>query len=52
VCQYISQPKRHNKILIKTISHRERCLGDIFGTDLNLMVVEAEMNLGEHSGSH
>jgi hypothetical protein len=51
VCQRICQPKRHDKILIKPISHRESRLGDIFDTDLNLMIAGVEINLGEHLGS-
>jgi hypothetical protein len=51
VCRHISQPKRHNKILIQTISHRESRLGDIFGTNLNLMIAGAEINLGENLDS-
>jgi hypothetical protein len=35
----------------KLVSRRESCLGDIFITDLNLVIVGAEINLGEHLGS-
>jgi hypothetical protein len=42
----------HDKILIEPISHRESCLGDIFGMYFNLMISGAEINLGEHLGSH
>jgi hypothetical protein len=52
VCWHICQPKRHDKILIKHVSRRESRLGDIFSTDFNLMIVRAEINLGEHLGSH
>jgi hypothetical protein len=52
VCRCICQPKRHDKILIKPIPHRESRLRDIFITDLNLMIARAEINLGEHLGSH
>jgi hypothetical protein len=51
VCRCICQPKRHDKILIKPVSHRESRLGDIFITDFNLMIAGAEINLGEHLGS-
>jgi hypothetical protein len=51
VCRCICQPKRHDEILIKPVSHRESRLGDIFGTDLNLTIVRAKINLGEHFGS-
>jgi hypothetical protein len=51
VCQRVCQPKRHDKILIKLVSHRESHLGDIFGMNLNLMVARAKINLGEHSRS-
>jgi hypothetical protein len=52
VCRCIYQPKRHDKILIKPVSHRESRLGNIFITDLNLMIAGVEINLGEHLGSH
>jgi hypothetical protein len=48
---HICQPKRHDKILIKPVSLRERCLGDIFGMDFNLMITRVKINLGEHLGS-
>jgi hypothetical protein len=51
VCQCICQPKRHDKILIKPISHRKSHLGDIFITDLNLVITGVEINLGEYLGS-
>jgi hypothetical protein len=51
VCWRICQPKRHDKILIESVSHSESGLGDIIGTDLNLVISEAEINLGEHLGS-
>jgi hypothetical protein len=51
VCRCIHQPKRHDEILIKPISHRESRLGEIFITDFNLMIVGVEINLGEHLGS-
>jgi hypothetical protein len=51
VCWCIRQPKRHDKILIKLVSRRESCFGDIFITDFNLMIAGAEINLGEHLGS-
>jgi hypothetical protein len=52
VCRCIHQPKRHDKILIKIISRRESRLGDIFITDLNLMIAGVEINVREHLGSH
>jgi hypothetical protein len=51
VCRCICQPKRHDKILIKLVSHRESRLGDIFGTDLNLIIAGAKINFGEHLDS-
>jgi hypothetical protein len=39
-------------ILIKPVSHRECRLGDIFDTNLNLMIAVVEINLGEDLGSH
>jgi hypothetical protein len=51
VCRCIHQPKRHDKILIKPVSHRESHLGDIFDTNFSLMIARAEINLGEHLGS-
>jgi hypothetical protein len=51
VWQCIRQPKQHNKILIKTVSYRESHIGDIFVMNLNLMIAEAEINLGEHLSS-
>jgi hypothetical protein len=38
-------------MLIKHVSYRESHLGDIFITDLNLMIVRVEINLGEHLDS-
>jgi hypothetical protein len=35
----------------KHVSRRGSRLGDIFGTDLNLMIASAKINLGEHLGS-
>jgi hypothetical protein len=46
-----SSTQKHDKILLKHVSHRERHLGDIFITDFNLMIVVVEINLGEHLGS-
>jgi hypothetical protein len=51
VCWHIGQSKRHDKILIQPVSHSESSLGDIFGTNFNLMVAGAEINLEEHLGS-
>ena len=51
MCRCICQPKRHDKILVKPVSCRESRLGDIFITDLNLMIAGTEINLREHSGS-
>jgi hypothetical protein len=36
---------------MKPISRRESHLGDIFITDFNLMIAEAEINFGEYLGS-
>jgi hypothetical protein len=51
VCHCIRQPKGHDRILIETISRREGHLGYIFGTNLDLVIVGAEINFGEHLGS-
>jgi hypothetical protein len=51
VCYCICQPKGHNRILIKPISHRENRLGDIFGVNLNVTIPGQEINLGEQMGS-
>jgi hypothetical protein len=51
VCRCICQPKRHDKILIEFVSHSECSLGDIFGMDLNLVIIGVEINIGEHLGS-
>jgi hypothetical protein len=48
VCWCIHQPKGHDKILIETISNREGCLGYIFGTNLDLVIAEAEIIFREH----
>jgi hypothetical protein len=37
---------------MQTVSSGEGYLGDIFGTDLDLMIPRAEINLGEHLSSH
>jgi hypothetical protein len=34
------------KIFIKLVSRRESCHGDIFSTNLNLMIAGAEINFG------
>jgi hypothetical protein len=52
MCQCIGQPKGYDKVLIEIISHREGRLGYIFSTNLDLVIAEAEINLGEHLGSH
>jgi hypothetical protein len=39
------------KIFIKHVSRRKSHHGDIFGMNLNLMIVGAEINFGEHLGS-
>jgi Zn ribbon nucleic-acid-binding protein len=52
MCRCIHQSKRHDKILIKLVSHRESRLGDIFITDFNLMIARPEINLGKYLGSH
>jgi hypothetical protein len=44
VCRRICQPKRHNKILIDTVSCREGRPGYIFSTNLDLVVAEAAIN--------
>jgi hypothetical protein len=51
VCRRICQPKRHNEVLVETVSHRESSLVDIFSMNFNLMIARAEINLGEHLGS-
>jgi hypothetical protein len=51
VCWCIRQPKGHDKILIEAISCREGRLGYIIGTNLDLVIVGAEINFGEHLGS-
>jgi hypothetical protein len=51
VCRCIRQPKRHDKIHIKPVPRRESRLGDIFITDLNLVIAGAEINFGEHLGT-
>jgi hypothetical protein len=38
VCRHIFQPKRHHKILIETISCRQRHLGYVFRTSLDLVI--------------
>jgi hypothetical protein len=50
VCWRICQSKRHDKILIESISHSETSHGDIFGMDINLVITGAEINLEEHLG--
>jgi hypothetical protein len=35
----------------ESVSHSESSLGDIFSTDLNLVIIRVEINLGEHLGS-
>jgi hypothetical protein len=42
---------KDNEVFIEPVSHRERSLGDIFGTNFNLMITRAENNLGEHLAS-
>jgi hypothetical protein len=51
VCWCICQPKQHDKILKEYVSRSEGSLGDIFDTDLNLVIIGVEINLGEHLGS-
>jgi hypothetical protein len=51
-CVIIRQPKGYNKVLIKLVSCRESHIGYIFGTNLNLVIIGAEINLGEHLSSH
>jgi hypothetical protein len=51
VCQCICQPKLHDQILIEAVSSRESCLGDILGTNLDLMISGVEINLREHLGA-
>jgi hypothetical protein len=51
VCRHIRLPKRHNNILVETMSCSEGRLGYIFGTNLDLVIVEMEINFGEHLGS-
>jgi hypothetical protein len=51
VCQCIRQSKWHDKIFVETISCREGRLGYTFGMNLDLVIVGAEINLGEHLGS-
>jgi hypothetical protein len=43
VCQRIHQPKRHNKVLIETISCSKGRLGYVFGTNLVLVIAVAEI---------
>jgi hypothetical protein len=52
VCRCICQHKQQDKILVESVSRSESSLGDIFGTDLNLVITEVEINLGEHLGFH
>jgi hypothetical protein len=51
VCRRIRQTKRYYKVLIETISCGECHLGYIFGMNLDLVIAEVEINLGEHLGS-
>jgi hypothetical protein len=51
VCWCIHQSKWHDKIFEETISCSESCLGYIFGTNLDLMIAGADINLREHLGS-
>jgi hypothetical protein len=51
MCRCIHQSKRHDKILIKSVSRRESYLGDIFITNFNLKIARTEINLGKHLGS-
>jgi hypothetical protein len=50
MCRRIHQPKGHDKTLKETISCSERHLGYIFGMNLDLVIAEAENNLGERLG--
>jgi hypothetical protein len=51
VCRRLRQPKERDKILKETISHREGCLGNIFGTNIGFVIARAEINFKEHLGS-
>jgi hypothetical protein len=51
LCWCIRQPKGDDKILLETISCSEGHLGYIFGTNIDLVIVRAEINFGEHLGS-
>jgi hypothetical protein len=42
--------KTNDKVLIESVSCSESSLGVMFGTDLNLVITGAEINLGEHLG--
>jgi hypothetical protein len=52
VCWCICQPKRRDKILIKSVSYRGSHPGDIFSMDFNLMIAGAQINREEHLGFH
>ena len=44
----IDKAERHDNIFIRTIACSECCLGDIFFTNVNLMITHMEVKLGEH----
>ena len=51
ICWGVGKTKRHNQILIESISGRESCFWNITWLDFYLMVARTKINLRENLGS-
>jgi hypothetical protein len=47
MCRSICESKRHNQILIQLVPGRECSLRNVFWTDLDLMITQPKVDLGE-----
>jgi hypothetical protein len=48
MCRSIGESKRHDQILVQPIPGGESCLRNILRTDFDLMITQAEINLGKY----
>jgi hypothetical protein len=47
ICRSIGESKRHNQVLIQPAHDGEGSFRDVFWMDLDLMITQMEINLGE-----
>ena len=51
VCRCISQSERHDIVLVQTVTSRECYLRYVFGSDLDLMIAQSQIDFREYLSS-